>query len=620
MVAKWAGPVVATVLAVMSAPGPATAQVPVTELDTLDVRVSSRVSPGLSVRTRTVDVMTRAEIRGVPARSVGDLLRWINGVELQQRSGAQADLSLRGAGFEQVLVLVDGVRVSDSQSGHFDLDLAVPIDRIQQIEILRGPASAMFGGDAVGGVVNVVTFDGDHPEAGEGASSGASATGAAEGGSFGTVRLSSTQQVRAGTARITLGEEWATSDGDRAGTDYENLILHGSLEAPVGGGLLEASLGRAARDFGASDFYAPIPSYEETRTTRFVGGWTSGAFRGLRMEARASVRDHDDEFVFYRDDPESGRNVHDARQVGGELIVRSDAGPATGGGMTFALGVEGWRDELDSSNLGVRSELRGSAFGEVVLPASAASVVTAGLRADGHEEFGGVVSPSLGVAWDLSPMVRLKASAARSFRAPTWTERYYSDPFHQASSMIDPEDAWAGEMGLEFLLAPGWSVRATGFLRRTANLIDWAKPNGSDDEVMWVTRNVTEAEFRGLELDASGVGPGDGRWEMGASFLDVDPTGEAGFFSKRALRPETRRLTLSWTQGLGDRLGLTLHGLYAGRRSEGPYHQMDARFWATLAGGSLHLDLVNLTDQDYLDASGRPVSGLGVLIGYRLGG
>ena len=76
------------------------------------------------------------------------------------RCGWTADLSIRGSTFEQVLVLVDGVRMSDPQTGHFDLDLAVPLERVERIEILRGPASAVYGADALGGVVNVVTRDG----------------------------------------------------------------------------------------------------------------------------------------------------------------------------------------------------------------------------------------------------------------------------------------------------------------------------------------------------------------------------------------------------------------------------------------------------------------------------
>ena len=192
------------------------AQTPV-HLDTLEVTVSSRVSPGLSARTRTLDVITREELAGLPARSVGDLLRWANAVDLQQRSGAQADVSLRGAGFEQVLVLVDGVRVSDVQTGHFDLDLTVPLDRIERVEILRGPASSLFGADAVGGVVNVVTRSRARAVGSSTADEARPPTGSAraEGGSFGTLRLSATQALPVGSARLSLGEEWSESDGDR---------------------------------------------------------------------------------------------------------------------------------------------------------------------------------------------------------------------------------------------------------------------------------------------------------------------------------------------------------------------------------------------------------------------
>lgn len=600
----------------------AVAQAPVPALDTLDVTVASRVSPALSARTRTVAVMTREEIEAVPARTVGDLLRWMNGVELQQRSGAQADLSIRGAGFEQVLVLVDGVRVSDAQSGHFDLDLAVPVDRIQRIEVLRGPGSALFGADAVGGVVNFVTRDG----AAEGAVGlGPVRTAArAEGGSFGTWRLSATETVPLGGAGIHLGQEWAASDGDRAGTDYRNLVLQGAVDAPLGGGRVELSAGHAARDFGAADFYAPIPSWEETRTTRATAGWTSGRFAGLRLDARASLRDHDDRFVFYRDDPQAGSNVHDARQVGAEVGLRS---PASRGPLSFAVGAEAWRDELESSNLGDRSESRTALWGEVVLRAGGRGVLTAGVRADDHEAWGGFVSPSLSAAWDLTPAVRLQGSVARSFRAPTWTERYYTDPFHQASADIVPEKAWSWEAGVRTDPAPGLTVRAVAFRRSTEDLIDWAKPDGSGDDVKWRTRNVEEADFTGLELDASGDGPGRLRWQAGASLLGVDVTGETGFFSKRALRPETRRLTLGLSRGVGRAVGVAVHGLWAGRRSERAYHQIDLRVSADLGAllapgtgaGTVYLDVTNLTDQDYLDASGQPVPGLGLVVGWRVG-
>jgi hypothetical protein len=115
-----------------------------------DPVLGSRVSAELPLRTRSVQVLDRPTLESLPARSVAEALRWATGWSLGSRSPAQTDLSIRGGSFEQVLVLVDGVRMSDPQTGHFDLDLAVPLDRVERIEILRGPASAQYGSDAWG--------------------------------------------------------------------------------------------------------------------------------------------------------------------------------------------------------------------------------------------------------------------------------------------------------------------------------------------------------------------------------------------------------------------------------------------------------------------------------------
>ncbi len=503
-------------------------------LDTLDVMVSSRVSPALSARTRTVAVLTRAELDVLPARSVADALRWMNGVDVQQRGGAQADISLRGAGIEQVLVLVDGVRVSDVQTGHFDLDVTVPLDRVERIEVLRGPASALFGADAVGGVVNVVTRGSGGASSKDAGEDGFAVGARIEAGSFSTWRISSTQDALIGAGTISVAQEWASSDGDRPGTDYENSLLNGVLDAPVGGGSLTVSAGYAARDFGAADFYAPIPAYEETRTGRATAGWASAASRQTVIDARLSYRDHDDLFVFFRDDPDSGRNAHKATQLGGEIFLRRRA---RDGPLSLAVGVEGWLDELESSNLGARSETRGALFTELVMSAGAASTMTIGVRGDTHERYGEFVSPSVSAAYDLRSGVRLKASVARSFRAPTWTERHYTDPFHQASAQVDPEQTWSYEAGLALEPGPGAQVAVTVFRNQTEALIDWAKPDGSGDEVKWVTRNVNEADFTGLELDLELEDVGGARLSIGGSLLGLDARGEAGFFSNAPSNP-----------------------------------------------------------------------------------
>src|SRR4051812_48435538 len=134
---------------------PSAAQRRPQQVDT--VRVVGRTDPTVVSATRSFEVLTRADLARHASRSLAEVLGLALGVDAQPRSPAQADLGLRGSTFNQVVVLVDGVRVSDVQSGHYALDLAVPVAMIERIEILRGTGSAMYGSDAIGGVVNIVT-------------------------------------------------------------------------------------------------------------------------------------------------------------------------------------------------------------------------------------------------------------------------------------------------------------------------------------------------------------------------------------------------------------------------------------------------------------------------------
>src|SRR5688572_14326699 len=142
----------AVFLLTMILPGALSAQL---TLDT--VEVNSRAPMGGLAATRAVEIIDGRDIRNSPASTINDLLQWAFGVELMPRSPALADVGIRGSSFEQVLVLVDGIRMRDSQTGHFNLNLTVPLDQIERIEILRGPAASLYGSDAMGGVINVVT-------------------------------------------------------------------------------------------------------------------------------------------------------------------------------------------------------------------------------------------------------------------------------------------------------------------------------------------------------------------------------------------------------------------------------------------------------------------------------
>ena len=104
-------------------------------------------------------VITRDQIARLPVHSIADVLRLLSSVDVRARGerGVQTDFAIRGANFGQMLVLVDGVRLNDAQSGHHNGDIPVPLDAIERIEILHGPGSSLFGADAFGGTINVIT-------------------------------------------------------------------------------------------------------------------------------------------------------------------------------------------------------------------------------------------------------------------------------------------------------------------------------------------------------------------------------------------------------------------------------------------------------------------------------
>lgn len=601
------------------APTQAEEQARVLPLDTLEVDVGSRVSRALPTATRAVEIIDRERIETIPARNVAELLRWATSVDFMPRSPAQTDISIRGAGFEQVLVLVDGVPVSDRQTGHFDLSVTVPLDRVERVEVLRGPGSAVYGADAVGGVVNIVTR-----------TSGLRWEGRMEGGSFGTGTLSVGGGTgSAGGFSVHGGAELSRSDGHRPGTDYEAALVHLRVAAPLGGGRLISEVGYADRGFGAEDFYGPFPAFETTRALTASARWRPDADDGLRIEPGLSLRRHEDDFILRRDDPDFYRNVHTTWQLGGDIVARyAGAGP-----WSVAAGVEGHHDILDSENLGDRSEARGAVFAEGVLNRGGATL-SAGLRADAHETFGAFLSPSLSGSYDLAENFRLQASVGRAYRTPTWTERYYVDPANVGRADLDAERSWSGELGLRYAPTPGVTVTTAGFRRSSRDLIDWARASGTADSdgIPWETRNVKRATIYGLEAEVTlaerlpenvAAGP-RARLSLGGSLLTLSTEEAAGLESKYALRPLTRQLHATFVRPVTLHSDLAIRGLVGKRAGEEHFHQVDARFSARLGSAgrlgsaTLNLDVTNLFDARHPDVVGMPVAGRAFVAGISL--
>jgi iron complex outermembrane receptor protein len=559
-------------------------------LDTVTVVASrTRVSGVL----RSVDVITREQIAASAARNVADILSTAMGVDVYGRSAAQADVSIRGSSPEQIVVLVDGVRMTDVQSAHYTLDVGVPLESIDRIEVLRGIGSALYGPDAVGGVINIITRRDQPGEV------------RARSGSFGSVGGGVAGGAAHDALSVSAAADFDKSDGHRDGTDYRIGQGRVSLSAPTSGGFVRTNLALGVRDFGASDFYAPYNSIERTTTTTLdsrldeaVGAWS--------LAVSGSTRRHQDHYVLVRGDPSVYENRHESWQTTGDVVATRAAGP-----VAIAVGTEGVHDQLSSARLGAHRDWRAALFGEATAGYPASTIADLGLRGDHSSVYGDFFSPSLSASTPITSKVRLHASGGGGFRAPTWTERFYTDPSNQGDPNLETERFWTGDLGAR-ADAGDWSLDVTGFARRATNLIDWVKPAGAAPTALWQTMNVGEATYRGVEsaLDLPAI---DGfRASLFADGLSVASSQGASLVGKYALRPITRQAGVKVTTPPQRAMTARVDVELARRAFEKGYLTGNARVTWNRGAYRVSLDALNLANADWLDASGKPAAGRGL--------
>lgn len=472
-------------LVVLGAAGAAVAQ-PQPRIPGLDERVlvTGTAAPATAGAVgRTLAVITADDLRGLPVASVTDALRLLPGVWVRQRGpfGSQTDISLRGASFGQTLVLVDGVRINDPQTGHHNGDLPVALDDIARIELLAGAGSSLHGADAVGGVINIITKrDAEAP------------TAQLAAGQHGLVQ--STAAWRPGHLGFVTGLSASVdrSSGFAPARDF----LHQQVRGDFRFGATTLAVGYLDKDFGAAGYYGPAPSHERTSQV-LVSARNQHALRpGWTMTSDAWYRSHGDEFLY---DPRvvgAEPNRHRTHVAGGGVRVGGQLSPS----LRLTSGVEATADWLLSSALGDRNEGRVSGFAELEARAGRLLLYPSA-RVDSYTTFGSAFSPSLAVALPVRPRVKWRGSVGRAFRVPTFTERFYTDPNHRANDALGPESGWTADTGVDTYLGGTWVGTVTGFIRREQDVIDWVRP---DATVRWRTENIRDVRSHGFETFVRG--------------------------------------------------------------------------------------------------------------------
>ncbi len=414
---------------------------------------------------------------------LNDLMRDDPSVDLEQRGGGgvQADLSIWGSSYEQTLVLLNGWRVNDAETSHFNLDLPVPMGMVGSVNVLHGAGSTLYGSDAVSGVVD---FETAKPKAGSDAE-------AARGGWELWGRMTRRRWRRGDRKKLSevVGGERDFSDGFMADRGYRSE--EGSSETRVKSVLGDSDVlvGGSDRSFGANQFYGPYNSWERTKE------WFAGINQQVdrKTEVMLAYRRHSDLFVLLANDPGYYKNQYDDDSWQGE-VRRSDDLPWKG--AAIYSGVEANADEIDSTNLGDHGRNRGAGYVDFELTGKRWGTVSGGMR---EEIFSGgisVATPSAAMSYWVAKKVKLRASVERGFRLPTYVDLYYSDPSTIGNPGLKPESVWNLDGGADWYWSARLTLTATVFHSNQTDAIDYVRANASEP---WQAENLNGVKFTGVD-------------------------------------------------------------------------------------------------------------------------
>ncbi len=526
-------------------------------------------------------------------------LRQDSSLFLEQRGagGAQADIALRGGSFAQTLVLLNGFRINDSQTAHHDLDLPVPLDAMDQIQVLEGAGSTLHGVDALSGVVDFMTAAPNHD----------SLRVRAGAGNFGENEQSfiGGGTYRAWSGRVTGSRNFST--GFMPDRDYRNEDA--SLETWAGSrlGVTDFLFAGSDRAFGANQFYGNFPSWERTK------GWFASVRQemGAHVTAAYGYRRHTDEFILVRDNPAIYENNHvDGSWQGNLRYTHSITGSSA-----LLMGLEADGDSIVSNNLGDHARNRGAGYVDFDLrPSARRWSVAAGMR---EEIFSGgipaVRSPQLAGSLRVAQSLKLRASGGYGFRIPTYTDLYYSDPTTIGDPNLQPESAWSGDGGADWNPSPKLTLSGTGFYTREHNAIDYVRATST---AQWQATNLSGLHFVGVEATATWIPVRTQTVRIAWTALHGGQSALHGLQSEYIFNYPVQNVMATWTMAAAHQWVMT-HTVQIAQR----YQQSVYPVWgATLThdAGRLrpYLRLSNLSNTGYQEISGVNMPGRSIVAGF----
>ncbi|MCH7404786.1 TonB-dependent receptor plug domain-containing protein [Belliella aquatica] len=553
--------------------------------------------------SRNVSIISRKDIETTPARSLQEVLSFTPGVDVRQRgvSGVQGDVGIRGGGFEQTLMLINGIKMTDPQTGHHIMNIPVPLQAIQRVEVMKGPASRIYGQNAYAGAINIVTM---LPE-----TRGLNIQ--AYGGDFGMKGISAVSSLPVdlpfGKYKQTLSFSHDASSGHWYNSDYKvsNVFYEGGLELNDRNEL-RTMIGYTDRSFGANGFYTnSFPDQWESIQTFLASLSHTYNYENLYIQSRAYWRRNTDEFRLRRNEPAFFTNNHVTDVLALEFNGRYESKLGTSG-----FGVEGRQEQIESSNLGNRERSFLGVFAEHRFEFWDDFDFRAGVYSNYYNEYGWKHFPGAELGYQISNSSRVYTNYGASYRIPSFNDLYYEDPSNFSNPDLVPEEAQSFEVGYKFNRR-GLRFELVYFNRYTENLIDWSRapsdivPNPN----RWTPRNISEVTFQGIETGlqyALNLGSENFKLKevsLSYNYIDANLNQAAGVESRTSLTALRHQAIAGVQSEFFTNLELNVKARYIERMSLDPYFLMDIRIdYNRLKTFGVFAEASNVTNAEYVEA------------------
>jgi len=612
-------------------------------LDTLLVQ-TIRIPLKSSETGRSISILTKEQIQQLPATTFYELLQTICGVEVQSRGGfgVQGDIVMRGSTFSQVLVLIDGMKINDPLTGHFNCYVPVSNMEIERIEILKGAGASMYGPDAVGGVINVITKGFDSLK------NGTTSSGSISYGDNNLVSSTASVFHKSNKFYVGLGasinhslgdsilpvvvNDTTTLEGYRNYFDIKNVSLSAGFkindlwELKVRSSILSS-------DFNARYFYT---NSELDKSTEITSNWFNRvqlqrkSNSGSILDINASYKRSNDEFMYSPDFPSTNIHtmdylnltVNNSNEINEKLIVKS--------------GIQADLRKIESNDRGNHSDYH---FGAYLMGVYKSNnlVLTAIAREDYDENYGFEFCPQINASYSMDNFV-LRASAGRSIRAADYTERFISnniDSLKPGRNLGNPdlmaERGWSEEIGINYSPFKNSLFKATIFSRQSSNIIDYMLTNESEigsvsdmgslysGEDYFFAKNIKDVNVNGFELELnSKFLISENRtlnWQMAYTFTDISNDNLGVYLSSFAKHLINTQLILDYNS-----FKFSISGLYKERNAlvaetissnlDKNYFLLNGRVGLEIESGvSLNIQILNITNTYYQNILGAKMPG-----------